>query len=72
MTLTDDLIRNMVKYINDISVSDEKFVFHFNRVFKQKDIYTILGINRNRYNYLVRTEKLDQEILKLRKDDSNE
>ena len=61
-----DLKRNMLKYINDISDSDDSFIKNIQAIIRVKELCDILKINRNRYNYLVKNNQLNIEILTLR------
>lgn len=56
---------NLVKYANEIAKTKELFIHHIKLIFTIKRLCKILEINRNRYNYLIRENKLDQEIGKL-------
>ena len=61
-----DLKRNMLKYINDISDTNDAFINNVKFILSVKELCVILKINRNRYNYLVRNNQLHIEILTLR------
>ena len=62
----EDVNKNLLKYIIDISQNDKDFLFRFKNIFTIKRICNILVINRNKYNYLVRNSQLDIELLKLK------
>lgn len=64
--MTNDLKRNMIKYLNDISDSDKAFIENVQAILSIKKLCDILKINRNKYNYLVRNNQLNIEILTLR------
>ena len=57
---------NMIKYIQSISENPETFIYHVKRIFSIKDLCCVLNINRNRYNYLLKHEQLDDTILTLK------
>lgn len=61
-----ELKKNMLRYVNSISLDDNSFIDTFKMVFTIQNICDIMRINRNRYNYLVRNNLLDKEILKYR------
>lgn len=56
----------LIDYIKTISPEGNDFIETFKMVFTIKEICKILDINRNRYYYLERTGKLDEEIRKLK------
>lgn len=60
------LLQNFLKYINDMSETDDAFLENMKTILTVKRLCAMLGIKRNRYNYLLRTNQLDVEILTLR------
>jgi hypothetical protein len=56
----------IIDFIDHNAVDDHGFLELFKFAFDRKEICLILGINRNRYYYLLRKNQLDREILKLR------
>ncbi len=56
----------LIDYIKTISTEGNDFIETFKMVFTIKEICKILDINRNRYYYLLRTGKLDEDIRKLK------
>ena len=64
----EDVNRNLLKYINGLSDTDLQFLAIAKSILTIKRICDILLINRNKYNYLVRHDRLDIELLKLRGD----
>ena len=56
----------IIAFIHSTAKDDQGFLELFKYAFNRKQICEILGINRNRYYYLVRTSQLDKYILKLR------
>lgn len=63
-----DLYLNWLKYINEVSKSDWEFLDNIFRFLSIRKICEMLHINRNRYNYLVRTNQLNKMLLKYRKE----
>ena len=61
-----EINKNLIHYINTISNTDFQFLAIAKSVLTITRICEILIINRNKYNYLVRNNQLDIELLKLR------
>ena len=57
----------IIERVKKHSRNDETFIFYIKELFNIKSQCEILKIDRNRYNYLKRTNQLDTEILKLKK-----
>ena len=66
--MTNDLKRNLIRYVNNISETDISFITNIQQVLSIKQLCDILKINRNRYNYLIKNNQLNIEILTLRSD----
>ncbi len=47
--------------------TDENFIKYIKEWYTINALCDLLDINRNRYNYLVRTNQLDSEILKIKR-----
>ena len=58
----------IVQELDKLSQTDLEFYKHMRTVFGIGLLCDILGINRNRYNYLYKVGKLYTEIVKLRKE----
>ena len=60
-----DINHLVFKELKKITKNDNhKFVTYVHKSFKIKELCLILEINRNRYYYLKRINKLDDEIIK--------
>lgn len=60
------LIDHLIKKIHEMTTNDEQFIESMKKTFSITDLCSILEINRNRYNYLVKKNKLDLEILRFK------
>lgn len=56
----------VIKIIDGASTTDNEFLHELTSIFNVNQLCELLGIDRNRYNYLKRTKQLDKELLKLR------
>ena len=63
-TVLDNVFLNA---LNQANTTDENFIHDVKQWYNVNDICRLLKIDRNRYNYLNRSNQLDSEILKLRK-----
>ena len=56
----------LLESISDLSKNDMDFYKHVRKVFPINTLCEMLGINRNRYNYLYKRGLLYKEIMNLR------
>lgn len=60
--LQHDIFRCVIKH----SKNDNEYLQHIKKIFSINTLCTILIINRNKYNYLIRSKQYDNELLKLK------
>jgi len=65
-TIKELLDSAIITTLDNGNNSDNDFVVAVKDFFSIQGICLVLKINRNRYNYLARTNQLDNEIIKLR------
>lgn len=62
----NELQKTIIQSVANTSENDCYFIDNIKMTFPVKTLCSVLNIDRNRYNYLVRSKKLDVRILKLR------
>ena len=62
-TVLDSVFLNA---LNRANPNDENFLHDLKQWYNVNDLCRLLNINRNRYNYLKRSNQIDSELLKLR------
>jgi len=65
-TIKELLDSAIITTLDNGNNNDNDFVVAVKDFFSIQGICLVLKINRNRYNYLIRTNQLDNEIIKLR------
>jgi len=64
--VSEKRLRRLLNHIINSGLDDEDFIHEVKIGFSINNLCILMGINRNRYNYLVRTNQLDDYILKLK------